>query len=50
VGTFSGQSYNAAGIYRVPMLIDGEIEEIIVDDFIPVNQVGEPLFCQPNKN
>jgi calpain-15 len=32
------------------MQINGEVEEIIVDDFIPVNEVGEPLFCQPNKN
>jgi hypothetical protein len=23
---------------------------VIVDDFVPVNEVGEPLFCQPNKN
>jgi hypothetical protein len=37
---FGEQSFNQAGIYNVPMLIDGEIEEIIVDDFIPVNEVG----------
>jgi len=50
VEILGGQSYNTAGIYKVSMLIEGEIEEIIVDDFIPVNQEGEPLFCQPNKN
>ena len=21
-----------------------------MDDFVPVNEVGEPLFCQPNQN
>lgn len=34
---FKDQTYNVSGIYKIPMQIDGEIEEIIVDDFIPVN-------------
>ena len=32
------------------MRIDGIIQEIVIDDYIPVNSEGEPLFCQPNKN
>ena len=34
---FDGQSYNTTGIYKVMMRINGELEEIVVDDFIPVN-------------
>lgn len=30
--------------------INGIIEEIIIDDYVPVNKLGIPLFCQPNKN
>ena len=37
-------------IYRVLLRINGIIEEVIVDDFVPVNSKGEPIFCQPNKN
>ena len=37
-------------VYRVLLRINGIIEEVIVDDFVPVNSKGEPIFCQPNKN
>ena len=47
---FEGQSYNAAGIYKAVVRINGELEEIIVDDFVPVNKDGQPLFCQPFHN
>ena len=30
--------------------INGVIEEIVIDDYVPVNKQGEPIFCQPNKN
>jgi calpain-15 len=47
---FEGQSYNPAGIYKVVMRINGELEEVVVDDFVPVNEHGQPLFCQPCRN
>lgn len=47
---FGDQSYNKNGIYKVTLRIDGVIQEILVDDFIPVTPSGEPLFCQPNKS
>ena len=47
---FGDQSFNPNGIYKVTLRIDGVIQEILIDDFIPVNKKGEPLFCQPNRN
>ncbi len=47
---FDEQAYNPNGIYAVDMRVDGEVREIIVDDYVPVNEFGQPLFCQPNKN
>lgn len=32
------------------MRIHGELEEVLVDDFIPVNENGQPLFCQLYRN
>ena len=32
------------------MRINGVVKEILIDDFIPVNEHGVALFCQPNKN
>ena len=32
------------------MRIDGIIQQIVIDDYIPVNQFGSPIFCQPNKD
>jgi hypothetical protein len=34
----------------VTLRIGGLIQEIVVDDYVPVNKNGEPIFCQPNKN
>ena len=47
---FEGQAYTPTGIYKVMMRINGELEEIVVDDFIPVNDQGQPFFCQPYRN
>lgn len=47
---FGDQVYNPNGIYKVTLRVNGDIEEILVDDYIPVNNKGEPFFCQPNKN
>jgi len=32
------------------MRIDGIIKEVVIDDYIPVNEFGAPIFCQPNKD
>jgi len=29
--------------------VNGVVEEVVVDDFIPINKFGAPIFCQPNK-
>ena len=34
---FHGQEYNKEGIYRVVLSVDGIIQEIVVDDYIPLN-------------
>ena len=46
---FRGQVYNEEGLYKVNLRIDGGVEEVIVDDFVPVHENGLPVFCQPNK-
>ena len=47
---FGIQEGTKNAIYRVLLRINGVIEEILVDDYVPVNNKGEPIFCQPNKN
>ena len=47
---FGDQSYNENGIYRVTMRVDVVIQDILVDDYIPCNRKGKPLFSQPNDN
>lgn len=42
--------FNENGIYKVLLRIHGEIREIVVDDWIPINAYNEPLFCQLNGN
>lgn len=46
---FHDQKYNEEGIYKVTLRVNGLVEEVVVDDNIPVNQYGAPIFCQPNK-
>ena len=31
-------------MYKIPLRINGQIEEIIIDDFIPVKANGVPVF------
>jgi calpain-15 len=47
---FGSQGFNPNGIYKLTLRVDGTVREVLVDDFVPVNGKGEPLFCQPNKN
>jgi hypothetical protein len=47
---FGNQKFTPSGIYRVKLRINGFIQEILIDDYIPVNKAEKPLFCQPNKN
>jgi hypothetical protein len=46
---FRGQTANAEGLYKVSLRVDGVVEEVVIDDFVPVNENGKPVFCQPNK-
>lgn len=43
-----GQVYNEEGIYKLNLRVHGVVEEVVVDDFIPIHENGLPLFCQPN--
>lgn len=42
---------NQSGIYKVQMRVNGNVEEVLVDDWIPLDySSNRPLFCQPNHN
>lgn len=47
---FGEATYNPNGIYVATMRVDGVIQEVLFDDYVPVSKEGKPLFCQPNKN
>jgi len=47
---FGNQTYNPKGIYKIKFRVKGIVEEIIVDDYLPVDNRGEAIFCRPNKN
>jgi hypothetical protein len=32
------------------MRFKGEIEEVVIDDYVPVNDSGRPIFAQPFEN
>ena len=35
------------GIYMARIMFKGILREVVVDDYIPVNQQGDPLFTKP---
>ena len=38
---------NASGIYIVQLWVNGKLQPIVVDDYIPVEaESGEPVFCK----
>lgn len=41
---FQGQVFNAKGLYTFILRKNGNLEEILIDDYIPVNKEGVPLF------
>lgn len=47
---FIGIDYNKAGLYKIPLKIDGQIQEIIIDDFIPIRTNGVPIFSSSVSN
>jgi len=48
---FEGQPlFNENGIYKVLLRVNGDIKEIVIDDWLPINAYNEPLFCQLNGN
>lgn len=38
---------NRHGVYMARLLFRGVLREVVVDDYIPVNQQGDPLFAKP---
>lgn len=44
---FGEQDYNEKGIYKLMMRYKGEIQEVVIDDYVPVSEHGEPLFSTP---
>jgi calpain-15 len=38
---------NRQGVYMARLLFRGVLREVVVDDYIPVNQQGDPLFAKP---
>lgn len=46
---FRGQTANPEGLYKVSLRVDGTVEEVLIDDFVPVHENGQPVFCQPNR-
>jgi hypothetical protein len=41
---------NANGIYKVQMRVNGNVEEVMVDDYIPMDFNCRTFFCQPHYN
>ncbi len=37
------------GIYMARLMYEGVLREVVVDDYIPVDQQGQPLFAKPAK-
>jgi hypothetical protein len=33
----------------VNLRVDGIVEEVLIDDFVPAQENGLPLFCLPNR-
>jgi hypothetical protein len=47
---FGNQTYNKNGFYKVLLRVNAEVQEIIIDDYVPVNDDGFPIFAKPYKN
>lgn len=46
---FANAAINPSGIYRFLLRNNGRIEEIIIDDYVPVDENGEPIFAKSNE-
>jgi len=44
---FPDLEINPYGIYMARILHGGVLQEVVVDDYVPVDQHGEPLFAKP---
>jgi hypothetical protein len=44
---FGSQAFNPKGIYTLLLRFRGKIEEVVVDDYVPVGEDGQPLFSRP---
>jgi len=52
VSTFKGDNWKSTGAFLLEFSKDGKLTEIIVDDYIPLNNDNEPLYARggPNGN
>ena len=44
---FGDTKMNPHGIYMARIMHLGNIREVVVDDYVPVNESGQPLFAKP---
>lgn len=42
--------FNNEGVYRVRVYYNGVWEEVVVDDYVPCQALGEPLFTHYKDN
>lgn len=47
---FGDLSFNKNGFYRINLRVKSEIQEILIDDFVPVDENGSPLFAKPSQD
>jgi hypothetical protein len=45
---FNAPAINPSGIYTFLLRHNGRIEEVIVDDYVPVDEKGDPIFAKPS--
>jgi len=44
------QVYNETGVYAVAFYKNRQRRVVVVDDYIPVNEYGKPVFCHPPRD
>ena len=44
---FGNQKFNSNGFYRINLRVKSEIQEVLIDDFVTVDNNDIPLFTKP---
>jgi len=47
---FASNQINDEGIYMARFYVEGILVEVVVDDYIPVNKKGLPLYAKLDKD